>query len=33
MIQIEKITSELAKALCQTITMELPEYFGLPEAN
>ncbi|WP_454785075.1 GNAT family N-acetyltransferase [Legionella sp. WA2024007413] len=33
MIQIEKITGELAKALCQTITMELPEYFGLPEAN
>ncbi|GAN26124.1 MULTISPECIES: GNAT family N-acetyltransferase [Legionella] len=33
MIQIEKITGELAKALCQKITAELPEYFGLPEAN
>ncbi|MFO8671942.1 GNAT family N-acetyltransferase [Legionella pneumophila serogroup 1] len=33
MIQIEKITGELAQALCQTITKDLPEYFGLPEAN
>lgn len=33
MIQIEKITGELAQALCQTITKELPEYFGLSEAN
>lgn len=33
MIQIEKITGERAKTLCQTITTELPEYFGLPEAN
>ena len=33
MIQIEKITGELPKTLCQMITMELPEYFGLPEAN
>ena len=33
MIQIEKITGELAQALCQTFTEELPEYFGLPEAN
>jgi GNAT superfamily N-acetyltransferase len=33
MIQIEKIADELAKALCQKITTELPEYFGLPEAN
>lgn len=33
MIQIEKITGELAQALCQTFTQELPEYFGLPEAN
>lgn len=33
MIQIEKITGELAKSLCRTITKDLPEYFGLPEAN
>ncbi|HAT9060347.1 TPA: GNAT family N-acetyltransferase [Legionella pneumophila subsp. pneumophila] len=33
MIQIEKITGNLAQALCQTITKDLPEYFGLPEAN
>ncbi|WP_419420737.1 hypothetical protein ACNVED_05425 [Legionella sp. D16C41] len=33
MIQIEKITGELAQAMCQTITEDLPEYFGLPEAN
>lgn len=29
MIQIEQITGEQAKALCQMITTELPEYFGL----
>lgn len=33
MIKIEKITGELAKSLCRTITKDLPEYFGLPEAN
>ncbi|HAT7074379.1 TPA: GNAT family N-acetyltransferase, partial [Legionella pneumophila] len=33
MIQIEKITGELAHALCSTITKDLPEYFGLPEVN
>ncbi|STX50952.1 Acyl-CoA N-acyltransferase [Legionella busanensis] len=33
MIQIEKITGELAQTLCRTITEDLPEYFGLPEAN
>nr|WP_106225324.1 GNAT family N-acetyltransferase [Legionella pneumophila] len=33
MIQIEKITGELAQALCSTITKDLPEYFGLPEVN
>ncbi|HAT8894503.1 TPA: GNAT family N-acetyltransferase [Legionella pneumophila] len=33
MIQIEKITGDLAQTLCQTITKDLPEYFGLPEAN
>lgn len=33
MIHIEKITGELAQSLCQTITMDLPEYFGFPEAN
>lgn len=33
MIQIEKISGELAQILCQTVTKDLPEYFGLPEAN
>lgn len=33
MIKIEKIASELAQSLCRTITKDLPEYFGLPEAN
>ncbi|KTC82630.1 GNAT family acetyltransferase [Legionella cherrii] len=33
MIQIEKVSGELAQTLCQTITKDLPEYFGLPEAN
>ncbi|WP_419420716.1 GNAT family N-acetyltransferase [Legionella sp. D16C41] len=33
MIQIEKIKGEVAQAICQTITEDLPEYFGLPEAN
>ncbi len=33
MAKIEKITGELAKSLCRTITQDLPEYFGLPEAN
>ncbi|OCH99155.1 GNAT family acetyltransferase [Legionella jamestowniensis] len=33
MIQIEKITGKLAQTLCRTITKDLPEYFGLPEAN
>lgn len=33
MTKIEKITGELAKSLCRTITKDLPEYFGLPEAN
>ncbi|AMV14871.1 GNAT family N-acetyltransferase [Legionella pneumophila serogroup 1] len=33
MIKIEKITSELAQSLCRIITKDLPEYFGLPEAN
>jgi len=30
---IERITSEFAKELCQEITTDLPEYFGLSEAN
>jgi len=33
MIQIEKITGDWAQTLCRTITKDLPEYFGLPEAN
>ena len=33
MIHIEKITGERAKTLCLAITTELPEYFGVPEAN
>ncbi|STY78870.1 acyl-CoA N-acyltransferase [Legionella wadsworthii] len=33
MIQIEKITGDLAQSLSRTIQMDLPEYFGLPEAN
>jgi GNAT superfamily N-acetyltransferase len=33
MIQIEKITAELAQKTCQSLTNNLPEYFGLPEAN
>lgn len=30
---IERITPEFAKELCQEITTDLPEYFGLSEAN
>ncbi len=30
---IEQISSELASSLCRKITANLPEYFGLPEAN
>ncbi|KTD24110.1 GNAT family N-acetyltransferase [Legionella maceachernii] len=33
MITIENITAELAESLCRKITADLPEYFGLPEAN
>ncbi|MCZ4721560.1 GNAT family N-acetyltransferase [Legionella pneumophila] len=33
MIQIVQMAGESAQALCQTITKDLPEYFGLPEAN
>ncbi len=33
MIQIEKITRDLAQSLCRAITKNLPEYFGLPEGN
>lgn len=33
MIIIEKISAELAESLCRKITADLPEYFGLPEAN
>jgi len=30
---IEPIPSEVAEALCREITSDLPEYFGLPQAN
>ncbi|HAT8180109.1 TPA: GNAT family N-acetyltransferase [Legionella pneumophila] len=33
MIQIVQIAGESAQDLCQIITKDLPEYFGLPEAN
>lgn len=33
MIKIEIITPDLAEKLCRKITVDLPEYFGLPEVN
>lgn len=33
MIQIEKIPQDTAEKLCRKITADLPEYFGLPDAN
>lgn len=33
MIQIEKISQDLAEGLCRKITADLPEYFGLPDVN
>lgn len=33
MIKIETITPDLAEELCHKITVDLPEYFGLPEVN
>jgi hypothetical protein len=33
MISIEKISSSQAEKLCRKITADLPDYFGLPEAN
>ncbi len=33
MIITEKISPETAEMLCRKITADLPEYFGLPEAN
>ncbi|KTD03705.1 GNAT family acetyltransferase [Legionella geestiana] len=32
-ITVEKISGKLDTTLCQEITADLPEYFGLPEAN
>lgn len=32
-IQIEQISQDLAESLCRTIISDLPEYFGLPDAN
>lgn len=33
MIQIEKISQDVAEGLCRKITINLPEYFGLPDVN
>lgn len=33
MILIEKISSDVAEGLCRNITADLPDYFGLPDAN
>lgn len=33
MVQIEKISQDIAEGLCRKITVDLPEYFGLPDAN
>lgn len=33
MIQIEKTSPDVAESLCRKITADLPEYFGLPDAN
>lgn len=33
MVQVEKISQDLAEDLCRKITLDLPEYFGLPDAN
>jgi len=33
LIKIEKISQYVAENLCRKITVDLPEYFGLPEAN
>ena len=33
MIQIGEISQGIAEGLCRTITENLPEYFGLPDAN
>ena len=33
MIKIEEISQEVAEGLCRKITEDLPEYFGLPDAN
>lgn len=31
--KIEQITSEIAESVCHQITLDLPDYFGLPECN
>jgi GNAT superfamily N-acetyltransferase len=31
--KIKQISSEIAQALCRKITVDLPEYFGLPDSN
>lgn len=31
--KIEPISPEIAESLCRQITADLPEYFGLPDAN
>ena len=31
--KMEPVTAGIAEALCRQITADLPEYFGLPQAN
>ncbi|HXH55385.1 MAG TPA: GNAT family N-acetyltransferase [Gammaproteobacteria bacterium] len=33
MISVEKISQDVAEDLCRKITLDLPEYFGLPDIN
>lgn len=33
MVTIERISADLAEQLCRNISQDLPEYFGLSEAN
>lgn len=33
MIQIDNVSGTIAESLCRKITSNLPEYFGIPEAN
>lgn len=31
--KIEKVTEEIAESLCRKLTIDLPDYFGIPESN